>query len=343
MSSAPIGLGVFGYGLIATAHADAVRHIQGAELRAVCGPRQAGADEFGSRFGVPTATTDAAALLARADIDAILVDAPDEAHCDLTLRALAAGKHVLCEKPLAATVEECSEMVEAARHSSSVAMVGFSNRRFPWVQEAKRLIDTGGLGRVFHVQAQSLSASMLKPGARLRWRADPRRAPLGVLGDLGSHTFDLLRFLFGEVLEVCSDVRSLSDPSVANDDCVVLFRASGDVHGALAFSKLSVMDRQYGPGRRNLLISGDRGAFLFENGTARFARCDGDEIVLPFAPAAADHGGYLATATEPTLRAFVEAIRTGAPPTPSFDDGLRCAQIMAAAVRSGNERRWVAI
>ena len=145
------------------------------------------------------------------NIDAVLVDAPDDLHRDLTLRALAAGKHVLCEKPLADTVQECAEMVAAAESAAGLAMVGFSNRRFPWAQEAKRLIDTGMLGRIFHVHAQSLSASMLKPDAKRRWRSDPRRAPLGVLGDLGSHTFDLLRFLFGEVIEVCADMRSLSD------------------------------------------------------------------------------------------------------------------------------------
>lgn len=343
MHTTRIRLGVFGYGLIASAHASALRHIDGARLTAVCGPRQNAADEFASRFGVAFVTTDPAVFLAQADIDAVLVDVPDDVHRDLTPRALAAGKHVLCEKPLADTVEECAEMVTAAESAAGLTMVGFSNRRFPWAQEAKRLIDTGMLGRIFHVHAQSLSASMLKPDAKRRWRSDPRRAPLGVLGDLGSHIFDLLRFLFGEVIEVCANVGSLSDPQVPNDDCAVLFRASGDIHGTLAFSKLSFVDRQYGPGRRHLLISGDQGAFVYDNGTAWFVPRAGDKIQLAGTSTAGEHGDYLAAATAPTVRGFVEAIRTGTAPTPTFRDGLRCAQIMEAALDSAQKRRWVAV
>ncbi len=338
-----VRLGIFGYGLIAVAHAEAQSHLEGVELQGVCGPRAAGVAAFADRFGVPLATTDVNALLASADIDAILVDTPDEFHHDLTLRSLAAGKHVLCEKPLAPTVGECRSMVAASERAPVVAMVGFSNRRFPWVVAAKHLIDSGELGRVFHLQVQSLSASMLRPGAKQRWRSDPARAPLGVLGDLGSHTFDMLRYFFGEVTDVCGDVRSLSDPDVANDDCVVLFRADGDVHGACAFSRVSVADRHYGPGRRYVLISGDRAAFTFENGLARVTPIDGEPRELPTRVTAAAHESYLAGATEPTLRAFVEAVRGSGSATPTFYDGLRCAQVLDATMRSSQTRRWTAV
>jgi myo-inositol 2-dehydrogenase/D-chiro-inositol 1-dehydrogenase len=122
MPTTGIRLGVFGYGLIASAHASALRHIDGARLTAVCGPRQNAADEFASRFGVAYVTTDPAALLAQAEIDAVLIDAPDDMHCDLRLRALAAGTHVLCEKPLADRVQECAEMVAAAESAAGLTM-----------------------------------------------------------------------------------------------------------------------------------------------------------------------------------------------------------------------------
>ncbi len=343
MAATPLRLGVFGNGLIAAAHAGALRHVPEAELVAVCGPHRERVDAFAARFGLSFATTDVEALLARPDVDAILVDAPDEFHRDLTLQALAAGKHVLCEKPLASTVEDCRTMLEAARQASVKSMVGFSNRRFPWAQAARRLIDDGSLGRVFHAQVQSLSASMLRPGARQRWRSDPVRAPLGVLGDLGSHAIDLLRSFFGEVAEVSADVRSLSYPDVANDDCVVLLRMANGVHASLAFSRVSLADRHYGPGRRSFLLSGEGGTFAFENGRARFIPIQGDERDVTATPTAAEHEDYLVGATEPTVRAFVEAVRSGSEPTPTFFDGLRCAQVLEAAMQSSEQRRWVTV
>jgi predicted dehydrogenase len=335
-----LGLGVFGYGLMAAAHAAVIGRTDDAALFGVCGPRPDAASAFAERFEIPFATSDPQALLDRPDVAAVLVDAADEAHCDLTLRSLAAGKHVLCEKPLAPTTEECRAMAVAARDAPVTTMVGFSNRRFPWLLAGKHLIDTGALGRVFHVHMQSFSPSMLKPGAARRWRADPTRAPAGVLGDLGSHYFDLLRFFFGEVIEVSADLRSLSDPSISSDDCMVLFRLEGDVHGSLLTGKLSTADPEYPPGRRHILISGSSGAVRLENGAGRFFPLQGEPVDLDVVAATGAHESYLAGSTAPTVRAFLDAVRSGAEATPTFVDGLRCQEVIEAALASNLSRRW---
>src|SRR6185369_12454255 len=135
------------------------------------------------------------------DIDVVDICTPGDSHCEIALAALAAGKHVLCEKPLANTVEEARTMVAAAAAARSRgvrSMVGFNYRRVPAVAYMRELIATGRLGTIRHVRAAYLQDWIVDPDFPLVWRLQRERAGSGALGDIGAHIIDLTQFVTGQ-------------------------------------------------------------------------------------------------------------------------------------------------
>ncbi|MHA6764921.1 Gfo/Idh/MocA family protein [Streptacidiphilus sp. PAMC 29251] len=203
-----LGVGMVGYAFMGAAHSQAWRTVARVfdlpvrpELVAVCGRDRAAAEQAAARLGWASVETDWKALIARDDIDLIDICTPGDSHSEIAIAALAAGKHVLCEKPLANSVEEAVAMAAAAAEAGGRgvrSMVGFNYRRVPALTLAAQLIATGRLGTVRHVRAVYLQDWISDPAFPLVWRLQRERAGSGALGDLGAHLVDLAQYLTGD-------------------------------------------------------------------------------------------------------------------------------------------------
>ena len=269
-----IGIGMFGYGFMATAHAEAIQAVsREARLRllAVCGPRREAAETFASRYGLPLACTEPELLLSYPGIDAIIIAASDDAHRDLAVASIRAGKHILCEKPLATTSAQAREIVAAAQAASVRGMTGFLLRSSPAIQALAAEVARGTLGTVLAIHAQRYDAESLEPTAAMSWRYDSGRSGSGVLGDLGSHMIDLALMFGGPVTEVCADMRTFVAalpgdgsgqmyPHLLDDDTILTLRFSSHAHGSIALSRVGLIDAQQPLGRSAIQVMGTQAA-----------------------------------------------------------------------------------
>jgi predicted dehydrogenase len=203
-----LGIGMAGYAFMGAAHSQAWRTAPAffdlpltPRLRAVCGRNEVAAADVARRFGWESVETNWRALLTRDDIDVIDICTPGNTHAEIAIAALEAGKHVLCEKPLANSVEEAEAMTAAAAAAAERgvrAMVGFTYRRTPAVAFARQLVASGRLGTIRHVRGQYLQDWLSDENAPLTWRLDKSLAGSGALGDIGAHVIDMAQFVTGD-------------------------------------------------------------------------------------------------------------------------------------------------
>jgi predicted dehydrogenase len=371
-----------GYAFMGAAHSQAWRTAPAffdlpahPRMTAVCGRDKEAATRVAERFGWESVETDWRALLEREDIDVIDICTPGDTHAEIAVAALRAGKHVLCEKPLANTVAEAETMVRAAdeaRRRGQVAMVGFNYRRVPATALARRMVAEGRLGTLRHVRVTYLQDWLVDPRFPLTWRLRKESAGSGSLGDLGAHIVDLAQFLAGEPLAGVSAltetfVRERPLPASATSglsgaptagtgqvtvDDAALFTGRF-TSGALA----SFEATRYATGRKNALrieLNGERGSLAFdlerlnelyyhdgtEPGThAGFRRILVTEPDHPYLDAwwPPGHGlGYEHTFVH-QARDLVHAVAEGSRPEPSFADGLQVQRVLAAVEESAEK------
>ncbi|PJN13563.1 dehydrogenase [Streptomyces sp. CB01635] len=206
----PLGVGMVGYAFMGAAHSQGWRTVGRVfdlplqpVLAAVCGRDGQAVRAAADRLGWAAAETDWRALIAREDVDVVDICTPGDSHAEIAVAALEAGKHVLCEKPLANTVDEAEAMVEAAeraRARGQLAMAGFNYRRVPATALARRMVEEGRIGALRHVRVSYLQDWLVDPDFPLTWRLKKEYAGSGALGDLGAHAVDLAQYLAGESL-----------------------------------------------------------------------------------------------------------------------------------------------
>jgi predicted dehydrogenase len=205
---AQLRIGMVGYAFMGAAHAQAWRNAPRffdlplrLELSEVAGRNADAVQTAADRLGFASSETDWRQLIERDDIDLIDICTPGDSHAEIAVAALEAGKHVLCEKPLANTVEEAEQMAAAARTAAASgiwAMCGFTYRRTPALALARRLVDAGRIGVIRQVRAQYLQDWLSDPDAPMTWRLDKARSGSGALGDLGAHLIDTTQWLTGQ-------------------------------------------------------------------------------------------------------------------------------------------------
>jgi predicted dehydrogenase len=341
----------------------------------ICGRDATAVRAAADRHGWASTETDWRALVERDDIDLVDICTPGDSHAEIALAALAAGKHVLCEKPLANTVEEATSMARAAEEAyarGQVAMVGFNYRRVPATALARRMVAEGRLGRLRHVRVTYLQDWLTDPQFPLTWRLRKDQAGSGSLGDLGAHIIDLAQYLVGEPLAGVSAltetfVRQRPLPTGATSGLSAVSSAgTGEVtvddaalftarfpSGAVA----SFEATRYATGRKNALrieLNGERGSLAFDlerlnelsfhDGTepgaeAGFRRILVTEPDHPYLDAwwPPGHGlGYEHTFVH-QARDLVHAIAEGRRPEPSFTDGLQVQRVLAAVEESAEK------
>ncbi len=361
-----LGVGMIGYAFMGAAHSHAWRTAPTffdlslrPRLTAICGRDREAANVVADKFGWESVETDWRKLIERDDIDLIDICTPGDTHAEIAIAALEAGKHVLCEKPLANTVEEAERMAAAAADAAKQsvrAMVGFTYRRTPAVSFARELVNAGRIGTIRHVRGQYLQDWLSDMETPLTWRMDKAKAGSGALGDIGAHVLDMAQFVTGSaitsvsgVLKTFVDSRPVSAESsergpVTVDDAVA-FTAGFD-NGALGVFEATRM----ATGRRNALrleINGTKGslAFDFEDmnyleyfdatedpAVAGFRRINVTQESHPYISAwwPPGHGlGYEHGFTHQVVD-LLKSIADGVDPTPSFADGLAVQRILGA-------------
>ena len=207
-SAKPLRVGMVGHAFMGAAHSHAWRTAPRffdlplqPQLTAVAGRNASGVRAAADKLGWESAETDWRRLIERDDIDLIDICTPGDTHAEIAAAALEAGKHVLCEKPLANSVDEAERMTvvaEAAAKRGVYAMCGFSYRRTPALALAKRMVEEGRLGTIRHVRAQYLQDWLSDENAPMTWRLDKSKSGSGSLGDIGAHSIDAAQWITGQ-------------------------------------------------------------------------------------------------------------------------------------------------
>ena len=332
------------------------------------------------RWGWSGYSTNWREVVERDDIDVIDICSPGSTHVEIAIAALDAGKHVLCEKPLANSVGEAEQMVEAAGRAAArgiFAMVGFSYRRVPALSFARDLVASGRIGEIRQVRAQYLQDWLVDEDAPLTWRLDKAQAGSGSLGDIGAHAIDAAQFVTGQTLDAVSGTlrtfvteRPLLGESIGLGGTVLAETGSVTVDDAALFTARmsggalgSFEASRFATGRKNafrLEVSGSRGALsvdlermnelnLYEtqDGPTElgFRRILVTESSHPYMGAWWPTGhtiGYEHSFSH-QLRDFVVDIANAEQPTPSFADGLQVQRVLDAVERSAADgSAWTA-
>ncbi|MEU4743518.1 Gfo/Idh/MocA family oxidoreductase [Actinosynnema sp. NPDC023658] len=370
-----IGVGMVGHAFMGAVHSHAWRSVHRffdvplTPRLAVLGGRDAvRTKEAAAKYGWSAVETDWRALVARDDVDLVDICTPGDTHAEIALAALAAGKHVLCEKPLANTVAEAEAMAAAAEEAAGRgvrSMVAFNYRRVPAVALARKLVEEGRIGEIRHVRAVYLQDWLSDPESPMTWRLRREKAGSGALGDLGAHIVDAAQFVTGDLITGVSAttetfVRSRPDGDgrgevTVDDAAVFLARFSSGALGTFEATR-------YALGRKNsmrLEVNGTRGSLAFDfesmnelsvfeadGSSAGFRRVLVTEPDHPYVGAWWPPGhliGYEHTFTHEAAD-FLTAIGGGVDPAPGFAEGLRVQRVLAAVEESaGQQSTWTTI
>jgi predicted dehydrogenase len=357
---------MIGYAFMGKAHSNAWRNVASYfdvpafKRRVLVGRDKEGVAEAAAKYGWAESATDWRAVIARDDIQIVDICAPGFMHAEIAIAALAAGKHVLVEKPLANTLAEAEAMAAAARSAQDngvQSMIGFNYRRVPALALARELIAEGRLGTIRHVRAAYLQDWLVDPDSPMTWRLNKDTAGSGALGDIASHAIDQVLFLLGEqVTEVAGRLHTFtpSRPGPNGPEQVTVDDAAWTTLTLASGAIASVEVSRVATGQKNSLkleIYGDKGALLFDledlnelgflDATlpAReqgFRRILVNEPEHPYLEAWWPQGhviGWEHTFTH-EIRDFLRAVGSGTQPSPSFEDGLTVQRILAAVEES---------
>jgi predicted dehydrogenase len=379
---------MIGYGFMGAAHSQGWRVAPRIfdlpafpEMSLIVGRHPDAVAAAGKKWGWQESATDWRSAIERDDIDIIDIVTPGDSHAEIAIAALEAGKHVLCEKPLANTVEEAEAMADAAERALArgvYAMVGFTYRRVPAATFARDLVASGRLGAVNQVRASYRQDWLVDETVPLAWRLQKEYAGSGALGDIGAHAIDLAQFITGmkltgvsgtldtiirerPVLESTEGLggRGGTEKGTVTVDDVAMFTGRFD-SGVLG----SFEATRFATGRKNALrveVSGSDGAIAFDledlnslqvydrtapNTLQGFTKVYVTEPQHPYISAWWPAGHMLGYEHGFVHQAkdFVEGVVAGQQPTPSFADGLQVQRVLGAVEASAdNGSAWTAI
>jgi predicted dehydrogenase len=364
MKDEKIGVGLIGTGFARSAQAPAFSVCEGAELRAICSGRPENAQRVAAEFNIKHACENYEELLALDDVSLIVISAPPHLHHPIALDALDAGKHVICEKPMAMNALEARAMTERAEsRPGQLSIIDHELRFNPTWRRLKELVDDGFLGDLYHINITI--ASGFRHSAQRPWNWwSQKSAGGGLLGALGSHAIDAVRWLFGEIVSVCGAVETMvserKDPvggemklNETDDYCSFMMKLSphdGQPRGRAAHCTVSLSALFASGGKNQVTAAGSKGTLVL----------DGEETMSgalgynhPFEDMSLGDRA-LEISTLPNniwarsfyhlARETVQALRedrTEIAHAATFADGLRCQEVIDAVRRSSEARRWI--
>ena len=378
-----INVGLVGYKFMGKAHSNAYRQVAAffpdvalhPVMQTLCGRDREAVERAAAQFGWREVETDWRRLVERDDLGLIDISTPGDSHAPIAIAAAEHGKHIFCEKPLANTLAEARQMQSAVERAGVVGMVNFNYRRVPAVQLAKRLIDEGRIGQIYHWRAVYLQDWIMDPNFPLVWRLQKDVAGAGTLGDLGAHIIDLARLLVGEIVALTGLTTTfIKQRPVLGETTGGLGAAAGAEMGEVTVDDaalfLTRFDNgavgsfevtRFGKGRANynaFEINGSKGSIVFN-----LERMN--ELQVLFDDDAADVRGFrtvlVTDSTHPnmeawwpaghiigwehtfthTVRDLLNGIAAGTAPAATFSDGLRCQAVLDAIERSNGSQQWV--
>ena len=299
-------------------------------------------------------------MIQRCDLDAIVVATPDDMHYEITMQALDAGLHVLCEKPLALTERQAWEMYQKAEEAGVKHMVMFSYRGMPFFQYVHDLMEQDFIGRCYHCEFRYLMGG--GRDKKYRWRVDPKRAN-GIVADMGSHMIDLARWLVGDIARVSAQLGTFIDypgpkgerMDPTNVMATLLIEFANGAHGMIHASGVTHVADRYMQQQVNLYGEGgsleiDIPYGLAEVGAILRAARTIEEKFQTIEVPDSYWGGMNRTNLFDVFsempfgtRTFIDAILEDRPITPNFYDGYKTQQVIEAALEAHKTGKWVSI
>ena len=368
-----LNVALIGYKFMGRAHSNAYRQVGpfmsprlAPRMKVLCGRDVKAVGHAAATLGWDETATDWRTVVERPDIHLVDISTPGDSHAEIAIAAARAGKAVFCEKPLANTVADAEAMLTAVRKAGVVHMLCHNYRRAPAVMLAKRMIDAGDLGEIYHYRGTYLQDWVVSPELPLLWRFRKEKAGSGALGDIGSHSIDLARFLVGEIAEISGDLETfikerplVDDPArtgavTVDDAATALVRFAGGALGTIEGTRLALGRKNY----NRFEINGSKGTLAFD-----LERMNELEVYLESAPPAnrgfrrilvtdPEHHPYIGSWWPPghiigyehtfthTVYDLLEGIANGTSPPPDFEDGVRNQKVLEAWERSARSRRW---
>jgi predicted dehydrogenase len=370
-----LNIGLVGYGFMGRTHSNAYKRVNDffdlpyrPVLKAVCGRDKAAAQAFADNWGYESVETDWRKLVERKDIDAIDVCTPNNTHAEIAIAAAEAGKMILCEKPLAMDLVQGQAMVDAVEKAGVVNTVWYNYRRVPAVSLAKKLIEEGRLGRIFHYRAQflqdwTISTDLPQGGAGL-WRLDAAAAGSGVTGDLLAHCIDTALWLNGHIESVSAmtetfikerkhNLTGKVEPVGIDDACAFMCRFD---NGSLGLFEST----RYARGHKALYtfeINGEKASIrwdlhdlhrleYFDHGDDSIVRgwrsihvTDGDQPYMKNWWVPGLQIGYEHTFVH-QVADFLENLAAGKSTAPTFRDALATQAVCDAVLDSAEHKKW---
>jgi len=376
-----LNVGMIGYKFMGRAHsnawlkADKFFNLKARPvMKVICGRDRAGVSEMAYKFGWDKFVTDWRDVVDDPTIDIVDINTPNDTHAEIAIAAAKAGKAILCEKPLALDVKQAKMMVDAVKKAGVVNMVCHNYRRIPAIAFARKMIEAGDLGTIYHYRARYAQDWIVDPNFPLVWRLQSKIAGSGTHGDINAHIIDIARYLVGEFAEVAGQMETfIKERPLPSQEGGLAAKGSSKMgkvtvddavnfigkfkNGALA----NLEATRFALGRKNGIqveINGSKGSLYFDfedmNRLQYFNNADpGDrrgfrsiivtEGAHPFAGAWWPPGhiiGYEHTFIH-TLADFVNAVVEKKSVQPTFEDGYQNQVVLEAVEKSAKTRKWV--
>jgi predicted dehydrogenase len=364
-----LNIALIGHGFMGRAHSNAWRQVRSffdvpyePVLKVICGRNEGELIKAANKFGWQEHSTSWEEVIGREDIDVVDICAPGDMHLPIALAAAASKKIIFCEKPLANTVAEAKQMLEAARANGCVHMLCHNYRRAPAVALARELLGAGRIGEIYHYRGTYLQDGLVDPDYPRVWRLEKARAGSGALGDLLSHSIDLARYLVGEITEVSGLLKTfiperplpqsrMMAPVEVDDAALSLVKFESGAVGTIEATKFATGRKNY----NRFEINGSRGSIVFnlermnelelyvdEGPESGFRTIQVTGKGYPYMEGWWPRGhiiGYEHTFTH-TVLDLLRAVAEGRLPTPNFEDGVRNQLVLDAVERAAESRSW---
>lgn len=376
-----VNVALIGYQFMGKAHSNAFRQVRRffpgklePRLKVICGRNQQALEAAARQFGWEETETDWRKVIERDDIDVVDISTPGNMHHPMALAAAAAGKHIICEKPLANTLAEAQEMLKAVKKAGVAHMVMHNYRKIPAVAYIKRLVDEGSLGTIYHYHGAYLQDWIMSPDFPLVWRLDKKIAGSGALGDIGSHAVDFAQHLNGPITTLVSQMTTFikerplpgtgagawgakgqkgKGKVTVDDEANFLTQFKNGSFGVFESSRFCGGRRNY----NTFQIYGSKGSAAFNlermnevelydatdpQAGQGFKTISVTESVHPYVGAWWPPGhiiGYEHTFVH-AVHDFLTALEKGAMPSPNFEDAVRNQAVLDAIERSAKSKRW---
>ncbi len=376
-----INVGLVGYKFMGRAHSNAYLSVSrffktkaAPVMKGVCGRNEEAVREFQKQWEWESYETDWQKLIERDDIDLVDISTPNNSHKPIAVAAAKAGKHIICEKPLAMNVQEAEEMVDAVEKAKVINMVCHNYRRVPAVSLMKKMIDNGEIGDIYHYRAVYLQDWIVDREFPLVWRLRKEVAGSGVHGDLNAHIIDLAHYLVGPIDEVVGMMKTFIKKRKISAGVSGLSAKKGGQIGEVTVDDAAIFlarfkngalgtfeSTRFALGRKNaqrIEINGSKGSLVYE-----LERCNELQFYNNEDPEG-KHGFRLIQATDathPYIQAYwppghiigyehsfintvydlCEGIAENKPVKPDFKDGLEVQKVLDAVEESHRTRQWV--